>query len=59
MLLINDDLVEKYWTVDEIRPARIHANLPEGFSAFGFGDVADEPNGRKSAGGWLLSAHLG
>ena len=53
------EVVEKYWTVDEIRPARIHANLPEGFSALGFGDVADEPNGRKSVGGWLLSAHLG
>ncbi len=53
------DVVQNYWTVDEIRPARIHANLPEGFSVLGFGDVADEPNGRKSVGGWLLSAHLG
>ncbi len=53
------DVVAKYWTVDEIRPARIHANLPDGFSTLGFLDVADEPNGRKSVPAWLLSAHLG
>jgi hypothetical protein len=53
------DVVSKYWTVDEIRPARIHATLPDGFSALGFLDVTDEPNGRKSVGAWLLSAHLG
>jgi SAM-dependent methyltransferase len=53
------EVVSKYWTVDEIRPARIHANLPEGFSAMPFGDVRDEPSGRKSVGAWLLSAHLG
>src|SRR5215467_15565721 len=23
------DVVSKYWTIDEIRPARIHANLPD------------------------------
>lgn len=53
------DVVGKYWTIDKIRAARIHANLPEGFSALGFLGVTDEPNGRKSVGGWLLSAHLG
>jgi 2-heptyl-1-hydroxyquinolin-4(1H)-one methyltransferase len=53
------DVVAKYWTIDEIRPARIHANLPEGFTALPFKDVRDEPNGRKSVGAWLLSAHLG
>ncbi len=49
--------------IDEIRPARIHANVPEGFaeSSEGFGgvDIRDEPNGRKSMPAWLLSAHLG
>jgi SAM-dependent methyltransferase len=53
------DVVSKYWVIDEIRPARIHANLPEGFDTMPFGDVRDEPNGRKSVPAWLLSAHLG
>ena len=48
----------KYWEIDEIRPARIHANVPEAFAEFfeGFGgaDIRDEPNGRKSVGAWLL-----
>ncbi|GFG98671.1 class I SAM-dependent methyltransferase [Mycobacterium timonense] len=56
------EVVSKYWVVDEIRPARIHANVPEGFlegfQAFA-GDIRDEGNGRKSVGAWLLSAHLG
>jgi 2-heptyl-1-hydroxyquinolin-4(1H)-one methyltransferase len=56
------DVVSKHWEVDEIRPARIHANVPEGFAEFfkGFGgaDIRDEANGRKSLGAWLLSAHL-
>jgi len=57
------DVVGKYWEIDEIRPARIHANVPEGFAEFfeGFGGdaIRDEGNGRKSIGAWLLSAHLG
>jgi SAM-dependent methyltransferase len=52
------DVVSRYWTIDDIVPARIHAVIPEGFSALPFGDVRDEPNGRKSVPGWLLSAHL-
>ena len=44
--------------IDQIVPARIHGVLPEGFSAMPFGDVRDEPNGRKSVRGWLLAAHL-
>ncbi|OBA75218.1 SAM-dependent methyltransferase [Mycobacterium sp. 1554424.7] len=53
-------VVSRHWVVDEIRPARIHANLPEGISLeLPFDDVRDEPNGRKSVGAWLLSAHLG
>lgn len=57
--------VSKYWVVDEIRPARIHANLPADFEASAdipnirFEDIRDEPNGRKSVPAWLLSAHLG
>ena len=40
------DVVSKYWEIDEIRPARIHANVPEGFAEFfkGFAgaDIRDE-----------------
>lgn len=56
------EVVGKYWEIDEIRPARIHANVPPemtNFSDFAGTDIRDEPNGRKSVGAWLLSAHLG
>jgi 2-heptyl-1-hydroxyquinolin-4(1H)-one methyltransferase len=53
------EAVSKYWIVDEIRPARLYANLPDVPSELPFIDVRDEPNGLKSVGGWLLSAHLG
>ncbi len=57
------DVVGKYWVIDEIRPARIHAKVAENFTGYrdfaGDADVRDEPNGRKSVGAWLLSAHLG
>jgi 2-heptyl-1-hydroxyquinolin-4(1H)-one methyltransferase len=53
------EAVSKYWIVDEIRPARLYANLPEVPTELPFIDVRDEPNGLKSVGGWLLSAHLG
>jgi SAM-dependent methyltransferase len=55
------DVVSKYWTIDEIRPARIHANFPEQVPEglpMPFGDVRDEPNGRKSVAAFLLTAHL-
>lgn len=58
------EAVGAYWTIDEIRPARIHANVPENFPDFpdfpGFAgsDVRNEGNGRKSTPAWLLSAHL-
>src|SRR5882757_6781884 len=52
------EVVSKYWAVDEIRPARLHGLLSKGFSALPFGDVREEPNGRQSVPGWLLSAHL-
>ena len=54
------DVVSKYWTIDEIRPARIHANFPDNIDGMplAFGGVRDEPNGRKSVPAWLLTAHL-
>jgi SAM-dependent methyltransferase len=53
------DVVSKYWTIDEIKPARIHGVFPEGFETFfPVTDVRDEPKGRKSVPAWLLSAHL-
>jgi 2-heptyl-1-hydroxyquinolin-4(1H)-one methyltransferase len=53
------DVVSRYWVIDEVRPARIHANFahrdrPE----FPFADLRDEGNGRTSVPAWLLSAHL-
>ena len=55
------DVVSRYWTIDEIRPARIHANVPAevaaGFETFAGADIRDEPNGRKSVPAWLLTAH--
>jgi SAM-dependent methyltransferase len=57
------DVVGKYWEIDEIRPARIHAHVPEEavavLQAFAGADVRDETGGRKSVGAWLLTAHLG
>lgn len=55
------DAVAPHWIVDEIRPARIHANVPEGFvehfEAFAGAAIRDEAKGRKSMAAWLLSAH--
>ncbi|WP_062996829.1 class I SAM-dependent methyltransferase [Nocardia jinanensis] len=59
------EAVSKYWVIDEIAPARIHANLPDGLDSpagdplMRFEGLRDEPNGRKSVPAWLLSAHLG
>ena len=54
------DVVSKYWVIDEIRPARIHANFPDGdHPEFPFTGVRDEGSGRKSVPAWLLQAHLG
>jgi SAM-dependent methyltransferase len=53
------DVVSKYWTIDEIRPARIHGVFPAGFEEFfPVIDVRDEPKGRRSVPAFLLSAHL-
>jgi 2-heptyl-1-hydroxyquinolin-4(1H)-one methyltransferase len=54
--------VSKYWAIDELKPARIYANFPEGFTEMPGAplmEVKDEPDGRKSVAAWLLSAHLG
>ncbi|CAJ1493798.1 class I SAM-dependent methyltransferase [[Mycobacterium] kokjensenii] len=53
------EAVAKYWVIDEIRPARLHAAFPADFPGFGGEPLRDEAGGRKSAAGWLLSAHLG
>jgi SAM-dependent methyltransferase len=55
-------VVSEYWVIDEIKPARIYANFPEGFAEAPGAphiEVRDEPNGRKSVGAWLLSAQMG
>jgi 2-heptyl-1-hydroxyquinolin-4(1H)-one methyltransferase len=56
------DVVGKYWVIDEVRPARIHANVPKNFldrfEGFAGAGLRDEDKGRKSVGAWLLSAHL-
>ncbi|MDV3127349.1 class I SAM-dependent methyltransferase [Mycobacterium sp. 21AC1] len=56
------EIVGKYWVIDDVRPARIHANVPKelaDFAAFAGDDLRDEGDGRKSLAGWLLQAHLG
>ena len=39
------EAVSKYWVVDEIRPARLYANFPDGAFDLPIVDVRDEPNG--------------
>jgi 2-heptyl-1-hydroxyquinolin-4(1H)-one methyltransferase len=54
------EITSKYWVVDDIKPARIHGNFPDGFTEMpGAPQIQfqDEPNGRKSVAAWLLSAH--
>jgi SAM-dependent methyltransferase len=57
------ETVSKYWAVDEIRPAFIHANLdwmtmrdalPEGVV---FPEYSKDEKGRSKAPAWLLRAH--
>jgi 2-heptyl-1-hydroxyquinolin-4(1H)-one methyltransferase len=54
------EVVGKYWVIDEIRQARIHANVPPrmNFADFAGSGIRDEADGRKSVAAWLLSAHL-
>ncbi|MBV9319234.1 MAG: class I SAM-dependent methyltransferase [Mycobacterium sp.] len=56
------EVVSKCWLIDDIKPAKIHANFPDGLTEMPGAPrmkVEDEPNGRKSVAAWLLSAHLG
>lgn len=56
------EVVGRYWVIDDISPARIHANVPPelaNFADFAGTDLRDEGNGRKSMAAWLLQAHLG
>jgi SAM-dependent methyltransferase len=53
------DVVSKYWLVDDIRAARLHAKFVVGSTAMPDVEFRDEPNGLRSVGGWLLSAHAG
>jgi SAM-dependent methyltransferase len=56
------EVVGKYWVIDDVRPARIHANVPAAFANFADfagSDIRDEGGDRKSVGAWLLQAHLG
>jgi SAM-dependent methyltransferase len=56
------DVVSRHWVIDDIRPARIHANVADnftGFKDFAGAGIADEGNDRMSVPAWLLSAHLG
>jgi hypothetical protein len=54
------EIVARYWVIDDIKPARIHAVFPEGVERlFLMSDVRDEPDGRKSVPAFLLTAHLG
>lgn len=53
------EVVSKYWVIDDIHPARIHAQLPADAPGMPGFEARDEPGGRKSVGAWLLSAHLG
>ena len=51
-------MVGKYWVIDELRAARIHAKITENFNFAGFAefarhDVRDEGPGRKSVPAWL------
>ncbi|WP_067999266.1 class I SAM-dependent methyltransferase [Nocardia pseudobrasiliensis] len=54
-------VVGAYWEIDEIRPARVHANFPDSFPNYREvvgDDLRDEGGIRKSIPAWLLSAHL-
>ncbi|OBB83032.1 class I SAM-dependent methyltransferase [Mycolicibacterium peregrinum] len=56
------EVVGKYWVIDDVRPARIHAHVPAefaNFADFARTDLRDEGKDRKSMAAWLLQAHLG
>jgi SAM-dependent methyltransferase len=55
-------IVSTHWIINEIRPARIHCEVAPDFEQrakdFLGPSVRDEPNGRKTAPAWLLTARL-
>ena len=53
------EVVSKYWVIDDIRPARLYGEVPEGFTGLPGVEFRAEANGRRSVPGWLLSTHLG
>jgi SAM-dependent methyltransferase len=53
------EVVSKYWVIEDITPARLHADLPDGFAGLPGVAFRAEGSGRSSVPGWLLSAHLG
>jgi 2-heptyl-1-hydroxyquinolin-4(1H)-one methyltransferase len=53
------EVVSQHWVIEDIAPARLHANLPDGFAGLPGVEFRAEANGRSSVPGWLLSAHLG
>ena len=53
------EVVSKYWVIDDIRPARLYGDVPEGFAGLPDVESRAEANGRSWVPGWLLSAHLG
>ena len=53
------EVVSQHWVIEDIAPARLHANLPHGFAGLPGVEFRAEANGRSSVPGWLLSAHLG
>ena len=56
------DVVSKYWEIDEIRPARIHAACPKRSPSSWRGSAAPtcvtSPTAASRSAAWLLSAHL-
>jgi hypothetical protein len=52
------DAVSKYWEIDEIRPAWIHANLPQiPDMQFEMAPHAKDEKGRTKMPAYLLTAH--
>nr|WP_197746516.1 class I SAM-dependent methyltransferase [Mycobacterium cookii] len=50
--------VAPYWVIDDVKPARLHGKFPPNFAGFAGTAFRNEPDGRHSVAGWLLSAHL-
>ena len=52
------DIVAAHWTVDDIAPAFIHANIPSGPGApFGMPPHGHDDKGRMKLPAFLLTAH--